>query len=428
MKKSKTVNKKDESLFVDDIATAKSILRNINWNFYQSSSFSSYEVRPFNCRKHHWFPATFVPEIPFTLIEVLTLPNAVVYDPFGGIGTTYFQALLLNRKPLTTEICRVATELMHSLSILFNPGINFEAIKEKIKQFLKEFDLHEEYVQNVPKKILIDKLRPWYSEKTLNRLSFLFIKEMNCSNKAIKAAMRASISAILKTSSSQDRGWGCIADNVLPKKKQMKDKEVIDLFEKHISRLLEDISEHLKYVMSGYDQIYKELSEKQTIFHEDVRGCKGIPDNSVDLVVTSPPYPNMTDYATSQRLSYYFLGSDLADNDNVQDRDLEIGARSRRSRKDSIDRYFEDMQRANEATSHKIKSGGYACYVMPAFNTDNENNRGRRRIVQKVLAKMEEYDLIQEEDYERILPTKRRSHNIKWATLEREKIYLFRKV
>ena len=208
---------------------------------------------------------------------------------------------------------------------------------------------------------------------------------------------------------------------------QIRGKEVFDLFSKHINRL-KDISEHLKYVMPGYDQLYKELSEKQTIFHEDVRGCKGIPDNSVDLVVTSPPYPNMTDYATSQRLSYYFLGSDLADNDNVKDRNLEIGARSRRSRKDSIDRYFEDMQRANEATSHKIKSGGYACYVMPAFNTDNENNRGRRRIVQKVLAKMEEYDLIQEEDYERILPTKRRSHNIKWATLEREKIYLFRKV
>jgi len=416
------VNRGREKLLVNDIHKAKTILKNINWNFYQRSTFSPHEVHPFNCRRHHWYPATFVPEIPFTLIEVLTLPNAVVYDPFAGIGTTYFQALLLNRKPIATEICSVAVEYMRSLFILFNPEITFDRLKWDFKEMRNDFNPRKDYTSNVPKNVLIDKLRPWYSEYTLKQLSFLFIKEASCSDKAMKAAMQISISAILKTVSSQDRGWGCIADNVLPKQKQVKDKEVFDLFNKQVNRLLKDISEYLKYVMYGYDSLYKELSEKQTIFHEDVRECKEIPNNFVDLVVTSPPYPNMTDYVTSQRLSYYFLGFDLTD------RDLEIGARSRRARKDSIDRYLEVMQRANEVTSQKIKSGGYACYVMPAFNVDNKNNSNRRRIVQKVLSSMDEYDLIKEEEYERILPTIRRSHNIKWASLEREKIYLFRKV
>lgn len=416
------VNRGREKLLVNDIHKAKTILKNINWNFYQRSTFSPHEVHPFNCRRHHWYPATFVPEIPFTLIEVLTLPNAVVYDPFAGIGTTYFQALLLNRKPIATEICSVAVEYMRSLFILFNPEITFDRLKWDFKEMRKDFNPRKDYTSNVPKNVLIDKLRPWYSENTLKQLSFLFIKEASCSDKAMKAAMQISISAILKTVSSQDRGWGCIADNVLPKQKQVKDKEVFDLFNKQVNRLFKDISEYLKYVMYGYDSLYKELSEKQTIFHEDVRECKEIPNNFVDLVVTSPPYPNMTDYVTSQRLSYYFLGFDLTD------RDLEIGARSRRARKDSIDRYLEVMQRANEVISQKIKSGGYACYVMPAFNMDNKNNSNRRRIVQKVLSSMDEYDLIKEEEYERILPTIRRSHNIKWASLEREKIYLFRKV
>ncbi len=416
------VNRGREKLLVNDIHKAKTILKNINWNFYQRSTFSPHEVHPLNCRRHHWYPATFVPEIPFTLIEVLTLPNAVVYDPFAGIGTTYFQALLLNRKPIATEICSVAVEYMRSLFILFNPEITFDRLKWDFKEMRKDFNPRKDYTSNVPKNVLIDKLRPWYSEYTLKQLSFLFIKEASCSDKAMKAAMQISISAILKTVSSQDRGWGCIADNVLPKQKQVKDKDVFDLFNKQVNRLLKDISEYLKYVMYGYDSLYKELSEKQTIFHEDVRECKEIPNNFVDLVVTSPPYPNMTDYVTSQRLSYYFLGFDLTG------RDLEIGARSRRARKDSIDRYLEVMQRANEVISQKIKSGGYACYVMPAFNMDNKNNSNRRRIVQKVLSSMDEYDLIKEEEYERILPTIRRSHNIKWASLEREKIYLFRKV
>ncbi len=422
MARLKKVIEDQENLFVKDIREAKTILKNINWNFYQRSTFSPHEVHPFNCRRHHWYPATFVPEIPFTLIEVLTLPNAVVYDPFAGIGTTYFQALLLNRKPIATEICSVAVEYMQSLFILFNPEITFDRVKRDFKEMCKDFNPRKDYTSNVPKNVLIDKLRPWYSEKTLKQLSFLFLKEASCSDKVMKATMRIAISAILQTASSQDRGWGCIADNVLPKQKQVKDKEVFDLFNKQVNRLLKDISEYLKYVMYGYDSLYKELSEKQTIFHEDVRECKEIPNNFVDLVVTSPPYPNMTDYVTSQRLSYYFLGLDLTD------RDLEIGARSRRARKDSIDRYLEVMQRANEVISQKIKSGGYACYVMPAFNMDNKNNSNRRRIVQKVLSSMDEYDLIKEEEYERILPTIRRSHNIKWASLEREKIYLFRKV
>jgi len=427
MKRSKSVNREDNNLLVNDVHKTKAVLRNINWNFYQKSTFAPHEVYPFNCRKHHWFPATFVSEIPFTLVEVLTRPNAVVYDPFAGIGTTYFQALLLNRKPLATEICRVAVEYMRSLFTLFKPEIDCNKLKANIEKKLAVFNGRKGYTSDVFKHVLVDRLRPWYSEKTLNQLCFLFSTEAASRDPTIKAAMRISISAILKTVSSQDRGWGCIADNMLPKQAQIKDKGVFGLFRKHMNGLLDDISGHLNCVMQGYDRIYRELSAQQTIFHEDVRECESIPDNSVDLVITSPPYPNMTDYVTSQRLSYYFWGFDLIEKNSVKDVGLEIGARSRRSRNDSIDRYLEDMQQANKAISAKIKRGGFACYVMPVFNTDNENNRSRRRIVQRVLFSMDQYDLIKEDEYERILPAIRRSHNIKWATLEREKIYLFKK-
>ena len=428
MGKSKTVAEYAMSSVVGDIRRAKAILKNINWNFYQTGAFAPHEVYPFNCRKHHWYPATFVSEIPFTMVEILTLPNAVVYDPFGGIGTTYFQALLLNRKPLATEICRVAIEYMRSLFVLFNPEIDLNRIRSNIETTLRDFNEHEDYTSDVPKRVLVNRLLHWYSERTLNQLCFLFNRMAASRSGTIKAAMGISISAILKMVSSQNRGWGCIADNMLPKKEQIKDKGVFDMFRKHMNGLLDDISGHLNCVMQGYNRLYREISTQQTIFHEDVRVCESIPDNSVDLVITSPPYPNMTDYVTSQRLSYYFWGFDLIDKSSVKDVGMEIGARSRRSRTDSIDKYFTDMQQANEAISAKIKPGGFACYVMPMFSTDNENNKSRRRIVRRVLSSMDELDLIQEDEYERILPAKRRSHNIKWATLEREKIYLFRKV
>jgi len=238
----------------------------------------------------------------------------------------------------------------------------------------------------------------------------------------MKSAMRICISEILKTASSQDRGWGCIADNVLPKKEQIKDKNALSLFEKHLNRLLKDISEHLKSVPREYKQLYHNLSKKQTIFYEDIRNCTKIHDESVDFIITSPPYPNMADYVTSQRLSYYFLGLDL------NDRNREIGARNKRSRKDSLQCYLKDMQKSIKNISKKLKIGGYACFVMPVFAVDNENDRKRKIIVDKVMSSISDYSLFLEDEYERILPSMRRSHNIKWATLEKEKIYLFRRV
>lgn len=429
MKKSNRQNKQAGDLPLVDIARARSILRSINWNFYQRGSFARHEVYPFNCRKHHWFPATFVPEIPFTLIEVLTFPGATVYDPFAGIGTTYFQALLLNRRPLATEICGVAVEYMRSLRVLFDPERPCARVRSRAKKALDEFCPAVDYTSQVHHNALIDRLRPWFSPCTLNKLSFLFLKEGRCRDLLLKSAMRISLSAILKTACSQDRGgWGCIADNVVPKDDQIKDRDVFGLFSARVNNVVRDVMAHLECVGRDYADAYAALRGEQTIFHEDVTQCSAIPDGSVDLVVTSPPYPNMTDYVTSQRLSYYYFGCDLGGTPRLKDLDLEIGARSKRSRRDSLDRYLADMQRANEVISAKMKSGAYACYVMPVFNTDNENNRSRRGVVQKVLSRMNEHDLIREDEYERILPTLKRSHNIKWATLERERIHLFRKV
>jgi len=419
------VNRGREKLLVNDIHKAKAILKNINWNFYQKGAFSPYEIRPFNCRKYHWFPATFVPEIPFTLIEVLTLPNAVVYDPFAGIGTTYFQALLLNRKPLTTEICRVAVEYMQSLFILFNPQLNLDALVDNVKQIINGFTQNIDYTANVSDNgsinSLVDKLKPWYHPKTFNQLSFLFISEHYCDDVKTKAAMRISLSAILKGLSCQEGGGSYVADNVLPKPWNIREKNALKRFLQHINLLVNGIKLHIKNTNQSYLDIYNEISNEKTIFYEDLRKERTISDNSVDLIVTSPPYPNMTDYVNSQRLSYYWLGLDPS-----IDLQLEIGARYRRSNKKALEMYSRDMQKVNRMLHKKIKSEGYLCYILPVFDKDNENNRTRSRVIKEVLLDLEQHGFDLECDFERIIPSRRRYHSL-WATLKREKIYVYKK-
>jgi len=192
------LNKKsDKNPYVKDPSEVQLALRNINWDFEPKSVV--YEgVRPFNCRKHHWFPATFIPEIPFTLIELLTKPKATVYDLFSGIGSTYYQALSLSRMPYATEICQVAVEFIKSLFILFNSKLNLAQIQTEIKQMIDKYDPNIDYAERFKAesstKTLIDKLKPWYHEETFNQLGFIFLAEHFCDDEATKAAISSCIS------------------------------------------------------------------------------------------------------------------------------------------------------------------------------------------------------------------------------------------
>jgi len=58
---------------VNNLAELERILKNINWDFYPRPLSSKKNPKIFNCRKYHWYPATFIPEIPYTLIDLLTI-------------------------------------------------------------------------------------------------------------------------------------------------------------------------------------------------------------------------------------------------------------------------------------------------------------------------------------------------------------------
>ena len=118
-----------------------------------------------------------------------------------------------------------------------------------------------------------------------------------------------SISSILSSVSNQDRGWGCIADNVLPKSYKKKRVNVIKVFIKALTNLLTDI-EKTSHSVNINPTIYNEIINIDTIFHTNIVDFVEIPEGTMDFILTSPPYPNMVDYTTSQRLSYYCFGEE----------------------------------------------------------------------------------------------------------------------
>ena len=223
---------------------ALTVLSNIDWSFDTPLYSRAHNSFLFDCRKHHWYPATFVPEIPYSLIEVLSTRGQIVYDPFGGIGTTVLQALVLGRKPYSVERCKVAVEYVQSIWKLLDRRTDIAAVRRSLEEVRGRYDRARGYVAELLK---VDEeygglLQHWFNEDTFNEVSFLILEERQQEVGVVRAAIRVALSATLKAVAAQDKGWGCIADNVRPKAEQLgKVRQALNRFVRNGTVLLREI-------------------------------------------------------------------------------------------------------------------------------------------------------------------------------------------
>src|SRR4030095_2983565 len=77
------------------------------------------------------------------------------------------------------------------------------------------------------------------------------------------------------------------------------------------------------------------INSSVSVYEGDIRRVCADIDSPVDIVVTSPPYPNVTDYARSQRLSMWLMDCPME-----RIREEEIGARFKRHRRQALADYW----------------------------------------------------------------------------------------
>lgn len=390
-------------------------LNSINWNFDFTISYGNDALHPFNCRKYYSYPATFIPEIPYALIEILSKKGDVVLDPFGGIGTTFIQALILERVPYSFDINPIATTVCKTLYMLFDPLLDKKSITDQLLQLCEGYNDNENYMANLSlhRKELIG----WYEKCTFNEIAFLFNRFDQVQNQTVKEVMKLILSSILVTLSSQNKGWAYIADNVKPKKDELKKKQVFEHYKCSINSLLNDIIKHETRLSDSYKPYYQEISQSPRIFGNSLVDAI-INSESVDLVVTSPPYPRMIDYVKSQRLSFSFFDEDFRDYV-----DKEIGARYRRSRRDCLDNYEDSIKKVNKKMVDLLKKDGYLCIVLPDYEVDDN----RKVIINKIVEDYIKLGLTKVFEIGRYIPSHKRTLSIQWATLVNERIYIFQK-
>ena len=399
-----------------DNSEIKKRLNSINWNFDFTIDYGRDALHPFNCRKYYSYPATFIPEIPYALIEILSQKGDVVLDPFGGIGTTFIQALFLERAPYSFDISPVASTVCKILYMLFNPYIDKEQIKNQLLQLCKGFDEAKDYTIDLSEQR--KELAGWFEKDTFNEISFLFREYDSLQDRTVQAVMKLVLSSILVTLSSQNKGWAYIADNVKPKADELKKKSVFEQYRVSVKNLLNDIIEYETILPDTYENFYSSISHETRVFEDSIVNSTIIKEGTVDLVVTSPPYPRMIDYIKSQRLSFNFYNENFGDYVG-----REIGARYRRSRRDFLDTYEKDIKQVNAKVVKLLKKNGYMCVVLPDYEATDD----RKSVIEKIIEDYAKLGLIKVFEVSRYIPSHKRTLSIQWATLVNERIYIFQK-
>jgi len=261
-------------------------------NWYYEWDFKEYNPNIFS-HGFHQYPAKFIPQLARKLLRIFTDEKSVVLDNFMGSGTTLIESILLNRKEAT--------------GIELNPFACFIA---KVKTTPISFNELEFYYNRIKKNFLLIKnynihdfynIKFWFKEKTIDELSKLRHVIMEIEQEKIRDFFLLCMSEVVRrVSLTNHNGFKLHRDK--EKLKEDFNPDVLGYFEYFAKRnmlLMRDFYE--KAVAS---------STKIRIIYGDARIPQKINENSVDFILTSPPYGDSRTtvaYGQFSRLSWQWI-------------------------------------------------------------------------------------------------------------------------
>lgn len=299
----------------------------------------------------HWYPSTFIPQVASNLIELVSNPGDLVLDPFCGCGTTLVEAVRLGRSAIGID----SNTLGALVSQVKCSELDASTLNDELLRILAECS-DGLFSGPSSESSVAQELSAWFGARTLRALCRLrWVIDTVVKKAEHRRFFHVCLSHILRTTSSQDKHWGWIADRVAPK--TLRDHDVADLF-----------ARHAKNMVQAFEKMYCDINDsvltnigflKRTHARQFDCRCPITDVPTVDAIVTSPPYPCVTDYSRAHRLSFLFFNWDLQENER-----LEIGARWRRFRKSQMDEYVADIHLAFENVTRILKPGGLMGLVV----------------------------------------------------------------
>lgn len=272
----------------------------------------------------HSFPAKFPPQLPKKFIYELTEIGDTVLDPMVGSGTTVLEAFLAGRRAIGVDIDPLAL-MISRVKVTHADKHSLKTISEQIcsKSKLKletESDRINRQIQEIWDVKTKEFMDYWFSKQTQAELYALVEEIEKLTDQTTRDFFTIAFSSIIITKSggvslALDLGHTRPHKAKVVNGKNMNDDDNISpakkrILSKNIGSAIEDFKRRTNKNLSGLVE-EKEARFTPQLFFGNAQKLD-IEDNSIDLIVTSPPYAsNAIDYMRAHKFSLVWLGNSI---------------------------------------------------------------------------------------------------------------------
>lgn len=288
-----------------EVNTSKTSIEKVNIDNIEitryTNEFWTSKQRQANSIHEISYRACFKPQLPRFFINRLTKEGDFIYDPFLGRGTTIIEAGLLNRKVIGNDI--------NPLSIILSEP----------RFLIPDYNELKEYLQSIPVyknlRAEID-LSMFYHKDTEGEIvslkNYLLEKSYSDSLNKLDKWIR-----MISTNRLTGHSKGFFSVYTMPPNQAVSSERQIRINKKYNQR--PDYRNVKEIILSKTKSLIKDITplekirladvNKTAVFlNTDARLTKIIPDNFVQLTVTSPPFLDVVQYAQDNWLRCWFNG------------------------------------------------------------------------------------------------------------------------
>lgn len=332
-------------------------IHNINWEFAEADTqYLTHNI--------HRYSGKFIPQIAKSAIEILSKPQDIILDLYAGSGTAILEAMLLGRNVIGIDLNPLAVLIARVKTMRVTEAALWEIERDVIPYIndlisggqISLFDLPPDKPKNDERVNSPNRWREsdewhtkWFQPHVLKQLIQLYDMVEGITNEQAKDIAIVAFSDILRRSSNASSKY----PNVMYDK-NCKPKPLPAPF----------FLESLHYIVDSL----KELSSKLPAdVKAEIKLCNNLhaelPDDSIDCIVTHPPYIAAIPYAEYCSLSLHWLGY----NERTLDKELTGG---RRHSNKVVDIFLEDYKKFFVVCYRVLKPGKYA-FLMVGNPTSN---------------------------------------------------------
>lgn len=264
------------------------------WTSKQRQASSIHEIS---------YRACFKPQLPRFFINLLTQEGDIVYDPFSGRGTTAIEAGILGRNVISNDINPLSRIL--TLPRFFVP--NIVEVKERLENIAYDMKLCAD----------ID-LSMFYHPKTEAEIMSLknYLKQKESEKKEDKVDLWIRMVA---TNRLTGHSPGFFSVYTLPPNQAVTAERQQLINAKRNQK--PEYRDTKKLIMKKTKSLIRNIEEQEILnlrksgnsalfLIEDARRTPQIPDESVSLTVTSPPFLDVVQYDSDNWLRCWFNSID----------------------------------------------------------------------------------------------------------------------